>query len=285
MTAAFLSWATEPLGSPVVARAAGELVLLGVVSGTLGSWIVLWRLAYGAESLAHAMLPGLVGAALLGLPLVLGGLAGLLLAAVAIALVGRIPGLDAEVAVGVVVTALLGLGVLLGLAPATPTGLGGLLFGDVLGVGPGDLLQAAGLGIVCVAGLTVLHPTLAAVGFDRAQARALGRSSAAADIVLAVLLAAATLVAVQALGTLLVVAMLVGPAATARILTRRLGPMIALATLTAIAASLAGLYASYYARIPAGAAVTGAIVVTYLGALTASAARAAGRRRAAQVAG
>lgn len=264
--ATILHLLTEPLHSPVVARAAGELALLGVVSGVLGCWIVLWGLSYSAESLAHAMLPGLVLAALTGIPLLVGGAAGLLVAALAIALVGRTPVLDHDVAVAVVISTLLGLGVLLGLSPQTPAGLGSLLFGDVLAVGPLDLALAAGLGVVSLAVLGALHPTLAAVGFDRSAAVAGGRA-ATADVVLTVMLAAATLVAVQALGNLLVVAMLVGPAATARVLTRRLGPMMAVATLTAVAASLAGLYASYYARVAAGASVTAAIVVAYLLAL------------------
>jgi ABC-type Mn2+/Zn2+ transport system permease subunit len=264
--ATILHLLTEPLHSPVVARAAGELALLGVVSGVLGCWIVLWGLSYSAESLAHAMLPGLVLAALTGIPLLVGGAAGLLVAALAIALVGRTPVLDHDVAVAVVISTLLGLGVLLGLSPQTPAGLGSLLFGDVLAVGPLDLALAAGLGVVSLAVLGALHPTLAAVGFDRSAAVAGGRA-ATADVVLTVMLAAATLVAVQALGNLLVVAMLVGPAATARVLTRRLGPMMAVATLTAVAASLAGLYASYYARVAAGASVTAASVVAYLLAL------------------
>lgn len=284
MTAAatILHHVTEPLHSPVVARAAGELALLGVVSGVLGCWIVLWGLSYSAESLAHAMLPGLVLAALTGIPLLVGGAAGLLVAAVAIALVGRTPVLDHDVGVAVVISTLLGLGVLVGLAPQTPAGLGTLLFGDVLAVGPLDLVLAAGLGVVSLAVLGVLHPTLAAVGFDRAAVVGGGRA-AAADVVITVLLAAATLVAVQALGNLLVVATLVGPAATARVLTRRLVPMMAVATLTAVAASLAGLYVSYYARVAAGASVTAAIVVAYLLALLVRGLREA-PRGAAQVA-
>ena len=269
--ATILHLLTEPLGSPVVARAAGELALLGVVSGVLGSWIVLWGLSYSAESLAHAMFPGLVLAALTGIPLLLGGAAGLLVAALAIALVGRTPVLDRDVAVAVVISTLLGLGVLLGLSPRTPAGLGSLLFGDVLGVGPLDLTLAAALGAVSLTVLGVLHPRLTAIGFDRSAAVASGGSAASADVVLTVLLALATLVAVQALGNLLVVATLVGPAATARVLTRRLVPMMAVATGTAIVASLAGLYLSYYAGIAAGASVTAAIVAAYLAALLARA--------------
>ena len=264
-----IEWLLEPLREPIVARSLAELVLLGLISGTLGCWIVLAGRAYSAESLAHSMLPGLVGAALLGLPLVLGGAIGLAVGASLIALVGRIKVLSSEVAVSVVITSLFGAGVLLGLAPDTPAGLGGILFGDLLAVGFGDIALAAGYAAIVLAILFVLHQGLLATGFDRLNAKALGRSPAPLDLVLALLLAGATLVAVQALGNLLVVAMLIGPAASARLLTRRIGPMMLTAVAIAWVASLVGLYASYHAELAAGAAVTCALVLAFVAALLA----------------
>lgn len=261
---AVLHWLTDPLGSQLIVRAVAELALLGIVSGALGCWLIFSGLSYSAESLAHGMFPGLVVAALLGVPLVVGGAAGLLVAALAIAAVGRVPRLDGEVAVAVVISTLFGLGVLLGLAPATPAGLGDLLFGNVLGATDADLVLAGVLGIVVTGTLAVLHPTMLAVGFDRRGAAALGHSAGAVDVVLGVLLAAATLVAVSALGNLLVVAILVAPAATARLLTHRMRTMMVLATGIAVAASIAGLYASYYADIAAGAAVTATLAGGFL---------------------
>ena len=262
-----IEWLLEPLREPIVARSLAELVLLGLISGTLGCWIVLAGRAYSAESLAHSMLPGLVGAALLGLPLVLGGAIGLAVGASLIALVGRIKVLSSEIAVSVVITSLFGAGVLLGLAPTTPAGLGGILFGDLLAVGFGDIALAAGYAAIVLAILFVLHEGLLATGFDRLNAKALGRSPAPLDLVLALLLAGATLVAVQALGNLLVVAMLIGPAASARLLTRRIGPMMLTAVAIAWVASLVGLYASYHAELAAGAAVTCALVLAFVVAL------------------
>lgn len=262
-----IEWLLEPLSEPIVARSLAELALLGIISGTLGCWIVLAGRAYSAESLAHSMLPGLVGAALLGLPLVLGGAIGLAVGASLIALVGRIKVLSSEIAVSVVITSLFGAGVLLGLAPTTPAGLGGILFGDLLAVGFGDIALAAGYAAIVLAILFVLHEGLLATGFDRLNAKALGRSPAPLDLVLALLLAGATLVAVQALGNLLVVAMLIGPAASARLLTRRIGPMMLTAVAIAWVASLAGLYASYHAELAAGAAVTCALVLAFVVAL------------------
>src|SRR3954468_20813667 len=216
----------DPWSDPLTRRAFAEVVLLGIAGGALGCWVIAYRLSYSAESLAHALLPGLVVAALVGAPLLVGGAAGLVVAALAIALAGRTPVIGHDTAVAVVVTPLLGLGALLALSPDTPAGLQSLLFGDVLGVSDADLALAAGLALLVVIALRVLHPRLLAVGFDRTSAGALGVAPGPVDVALGLLLAAALLVAVQGLGNLLVVAVLVAPASAARLLTSRMGTML-----------------------------------------------------------
>src|SRR5437660_4886838 len=123
-------------------RALIELLLLSVSAGTLGCWIVFYGASYSAESLPHAMFPGLVLAALTGIPLVLGGALGLLVAGIAVAVAGRIPAIGRDTAVAVVVTAFFGLGVLLALSPSSPAGVQTLLFGDILAVSSTDVLTA-----------------------------------------------------------------------------------------------------------------------------------------------
>jgi ABC-type Mn2+/Zn2+ transport system permease subunit len=254
----------EPWSDGIMRRALAEVVLLALVGGTLGCWIVLQDLAYGAESLAHGMLPGLVLAALTGVPLLLGGAAGIVVAGAGIALAGRVELVGRDSAIAVVVTSLFGLGALLALAPATPAGIQALLFGDVLGTSPTDLAVGAALAAVVLGALWLAHWRLLAVGFDRASARAAGARPSLADALLLVLLAIAVLVAVQGLGNLLVVAVLVAPAAIARRLTRRLPQAMALAVLVGTVAGIAGLYLSYYANIAAGAAIAGTLVTSYL---------------------
>ena len=261
-----IGWLADPFGDPIVRRAALEVVLLGVTGGLLGCWIVFYELAYSAESLAHALFPGLVGAALLGVPIIVGGAAGIVVAALAVALAGRVPGVGRDNATAVVVTTLFGTGALLALSRATPPGLGELLFGDVLGVSDGDLIAAAALAVAVVAALTLLHRRLLAVAFDRSSARALGAAPALVDAALLVLLAAAILVAVQGLGNLLVVSVLVGPAATARLLTERIAPMMAWSVALAIVAGIGGLLFSYHADTAAGASIALATVVLWVAA-------------------
>ena len=245
-------------------RALLELVLVGVVGGVLGCWIVLYELSYSAESLAHSLFPGLVLAALLGFPLVLGGAIGVLAAAAAVALAARVPGIERDTSVAVVITSLFGLGVLLALTPATPPGLENLLFGDLLGVSRADLVTAGALTGAVLLALVLLHRQLLAVGFDRTTARALGGRPLLTDLSLLALIAAATLIAVRGLGNLLVVAVLVAPAATARLLTRRFVPMMALAAVLAVACGIGGLYLSYYTGTAGGASVAGLYVLAYL---------------------
>ena len=254
----------EPLREPSMQRAIAEMTLLALAGGALGCWVVLYEVSYAAESLAHSLFPGLVLAAIAGAPLLLGATPAVVLAALAIALAARVPGVSRETGVAVVVTTMFGLGVLLALSPASPPGVQTLLFGDILGPSDADLVAAAALVVVLAAALAVLHWRLLASGFDRGAARALGVSPALADAALLVLLGAAIVVAVQGLGNLLVVAVFVGPAATARNLTARLGPMIAVASAVAVLAGLAGLYLSYYAGTAGGASVALAILAAYL---------------------
>lgn len=264
MLAAVLDALTDPFSQELMRRALLEVLLLAAVGGTLGCWVVLGGLSYGAESLAHGMFPGLVLAALAGVPLLLGGAAGILVAALAIALATRMERVGRDDAVAVAVTTLFGLGALLALSSEAPVGIQGLLFGDVLGTSRGDLLAGAALVAVVLLALWAGHDRLLAVGFDRDGTRALGVAPVAVDALLLTLLALAVLVAVQGLGNLLVVAVLVAPAAAARLLTRRLAPMMALAVALGAIAGIGGLYLSYYARVAAGASIAGLLVAAWL---------------------
>lgn len=258
---------TEPFEQAIGQRAGAELVVLGLVCGPLGVWISLYRRSYAAESIAHAALPGLVAAALIGLPLALGAAAGLLAAALAIALAGRVRNLGGDAAVAVVVTGLIGLGALLALSPDVPPRLAALLFGDPLAVSAGDLALsgalAAGVGLT----LAVAHRRLALAGFDPGAAPSLGAQPGRAGTLLLIVIALTTLVAVEALGNLLVVALLIAPGATALRLCARLGPALALAAALAVAEGLAGLYVSHHLELAAGGSIALVAVAVFALAL------------------
>lgn len=261
------SFLTDPLADPLVRRAAVEVALISIAAGALGCWIVHFELAYAAESVAHCMLPGLVMAALAGLPLLAGGAAGLALGVLAIATAARAPGISRDTAVAIAVTTLFGLGALLALGAETPPNLQASLFGDVLAVSTGELIVAAALVAITVLALSLAHARLLATGFDAAGAAAIGVRVGLVEAILLGLLAIATLVAVQGLGNLLAVGALVGPAAVARMLWHRMAPMMMGAAAIAVASGFAGLYASFHLQLAAGASIAGATVVVCMIAL------------------
>jgi ABC-type Mn2+/Zn2+ transport system permease subunit len=247
--------------------ALAELALLAIAAAGVGCWIVLYGLSYAAESLSHAILPGLVAASLLGLPLLLGGAAGALVAAAAIAAAGAFRRVDRDVGIAAVVTTAFGAGVLLALSPDTPRGLGGLLFGDALAVAPEDVAVTALVVAVTVALLALLHRRLLAVGFDRGAAAMIGARPRATELALLACIAAAVIIGAQALGTLLVVAILVAPAATARLVAHRLPAMFAVALGVALVAGIAGIELSYNAGTAAGASIALCLVAAYVAAV------------------
>ena len=242
-------------------RAFAEVALLAIAGGALGCWVIFYNLSYSAESLSHALLPGLVVAALTGLPLLLGGAAGLLVAATCVALAGSVATVGRDTAVAVVVTGLFGLGVLLALSPDTPAGLGNLLFGDPLGVSDGDLVLGA---TARARRRRVAEP--AAPPARRSSPSTVATRPAWAstplpiDVALLTLLAVVLLVAVQGLGNLLVIALLVAPASAARLVAKRMPAMLVAGAGIAVVAGAGGLYLSYYAGTAAGASIASVLI-------------------------
>lgn len=263
----------DPLSFGTTSRALVEMTILGIAGGVLGCWVVLFRLSYGAESLAHGMLPGLVLAGIIGIPLLAGGAFGIVLAGILVAIASRMHRSDPDTSIAVVVTTLFGAGILIALSPAAPAGVGELLFGNLLGTGWTEIIVSAIATLLVLVVLGLFHFRLLAVGFDGDSAGFAGVPGRTVNLVLLVLVAATILVSVQALGTLLVAALLVGPAATARLLTRRIGPMIVTSAFLATLAGLAGLYASFHLKTAAGASIVVFILLFFLTAAALGAAR------------
>ncbi|HEX6652467.1 MAG TPA: metal ABC transporter permease [Thermoleophilaceae bacterium] len=271
----------DPLRSGIDRRALLELAMVGSLCGALGFWIVTERLAYGAESLSHGLLPGLVLASLAGAPLLLGAAGGALVAAALIAFASRDPRVGADTGTAIAVTGLVGLGALLALAPDAPQRLEELLFGDPLGVTDGDLVAAALLLVLGGTALAALHRPLSSVAFDPAGAAAAGIRPGLTRLALLVLLAAAVAVAVQGLGALLVLAVLIGPPVAVR--ARATSPARAMVAGAAVAvvASVVGMEVSFHAHTAAGASVALALCAAAAlgGALRPSPRAARGRAR------
>lgn len=255
---------TELVTDPLLRRALLETVVLGLACGPLGVWILHERRAFAAESLSHAMLPGLVLAALAGAPLLLGALGGIVAAAVLVAIAARDRRVGGDTAVAIVVTALFGLGVVLALRPEVPPRLAELLFGDPLGATGGDLLVAVLLcgGVLLFLALGERDLRLAA--FDPQAAPSLGVRPGAVMLRLLVVLAVTIAAAAQGLGSLLLVAMLLAPAAAAIRASDRLGIQLRLAAALGAVSAVVGLEASRSLDVAAGPAIALAACVAYV---------------------
>ena len=245
----------DPWRSGIDRRAMLEVVMLGGFCGALSFWVVGFRLSYPAESLGHGLLPGLVIAALAGLPLLLGAAASVAVAALAIWVAGRDERIGADTATAVAVTGLFGLGALLALAPETPARLEELLFGDPLSVGDSDLAAAAALALIGGAALAALHRPLCAAAFDSSGAAPGGPAAGRVRLALLALMATALAVAVQGLGSLLVLAVLVAPAVAVHRHVTRPGAAVLAGAAVAALAGIAGIYASHHLGSAAGASV------------------------------
>ena len=245
----------DPLRSGIDRRALLELAMVGGFCGALGFWVVTERLAYSAESLSHGLLPGLVLAALAGAPLLLGAAGGALVAAALIAFAARDARIGPDAGTAVAVTGLVGLGALLALAPDSPQRLEELLFGDPLGVTDGDLVAAAALLTLGGTALACLYRPLSAVAFDAPGAAAAGLRPSLMRLVLLVLIAAAVAVAVQGLGALLVLAVLIGPPLAVMPHARTPARAMLGGAAVAVVAGIVGIGVSFHAHSAAGATV------------------------------
>jgi ABC-type Mn2+/Zn2+ transport system permease subunit len=261
-------------------RALLELALLAIPAGALGAFVVLRGLAFTTHALGIGAFPGAVVAYGIGVSAFGGGLVAALVLALALVLLQRRRELDAAAATGLLLAGALALGSLLvsnvfAAGPQVDT----LLFGSLFGVGRDDIVRTAVVAAAALAGFVLLGRPWLVVAFDREQAPALGFRPAPFDAALFLLLAAAVVAAVDAVGSLLVSAMLVVPALAARLLARRLVPLAVLGGTLALVAGAVGLWLAYRLDAPPGATVAAVAAALFVAASAANGLRAAAAAR------
>jgi ABC-type Mn2+/Zn2+ transport system permease subunit len=266
-----IDWLTEPFTYEFMQRALAASLIVGVVCSVIGCFVVLRAMAFLGDALAHAILPGVAVAYLLGADLLVGALVAAVAVAVGIGLFSRRGGLKEDTAIGILFAAALALGVvLISTVRSYATDLTHILFGDVLGVTAGDLWVTGLLALIVLAVLLAFFKEFQLASFDPVLAHMLGKRPEALRFAMLILLALTIVVSLQTVGVGLVAAMLVTPAATAFLLTRRLATMMAVAAAIGAAAAVVGLYVSYYLDVASGAAVvlvaTAAFLVAYVAA-------------------
>jgi manganese/iron transport system permease protein len=246
----------QPLQYAFVQRALLAAVLVALVCASVGVFVVLRGLAFLGDAIAHAAFPGVVIAFLMKINIVIGGSIAAVASALAIGAVARRSGLKEDTAIGVVFSGMFAVGIVLFSSIRTYTGdLLGILFGDVLGVAADQLVLAAITAAVVLVGLWIIWRQLVFVSFDPIGAAAAGLNTLRYDTLLLGLIGLAIAVSVQIVGVVLVVAMLVTPAATARLLAQDLRALVIGALVVAVVSSIAGIWLSYYVNAASGGTI------------------------------
>ncbi len=246
----------DQLSSPLFRRALAEACLVGALCGAVGVHVLLRRLPFFTLALSHATLPGVVVASILGVSLYVGGLAGAGALVLAVAAVGSARRLDRATATGVALSGAFAAGVLLQSArPSADKDLSAFLVGDVLTVSTADLAVTVSVGVLVVAALTLLHKELVFTAFDPGGAAGAGYRLVAVELVVLGLIGVTVVTSIPAVGTILVVALLVTVPLAARQWCERIAPTMALAAVLGAVAGVLGMAASAQWRIAAGAAI------------------------------
>lgn len=253
-----MTWLLEPLTYDFFVRALAVTTVSAVVCAVLSCWLVLVGWALMGDAVSHAVLPGVVLAYVLGAPFAIGAL---VLALLAVALIGGLRDtsrLKEDTAIGIVFTTLFALGLVLVSLVPSQTDLTHILFGNLLGVSAADMLQVLVLAALAVAVLVVKRRDLTLFAFDPTHAFAIGISPRRLSALLLGVLAVTTVMALQAVGVILVVALLIIPGATAYLLTDRFSRMLVIAPVVAGVSAVVGIFVSFYLDASPG----GVVVVT-----------------------
>jgi ABC-type Mn2+/Zn2+ transport system permease subunit len=251
-----IAFFVDPMTYGFMQRGLAAAVLIGIVCAVMGVFVVLKGLAFIGDAVSHAAFPGLVVAYIIGAPLYIGGAIAAVATALAIGLVTRRTRLRFDTSVGVLFAGTFAFGVMLfSTIKGYVTDLLGYLLGNVLGIGVGDLVQVAILGAVVLAIVLVVRKELLFATFDPLGAAASGLPVARLEYLLLALLGVTIVVSIQAVGIIMVVAMLVTPAATAQLLVIRFGRMMVVSVVLAAVSAVAGLYMSFYLNLASGASI------------------------------
>lgn len=264
-----LDFLLAPLQYAFMVRGLLAAIIVGIVCAVLGTYVVLRGMAFFGDALAHAVLPGVAIGYLLGGgargPVFWWAMATALVSAFGIGAVSRSAKVKQDTAIGIIFAGMFALGVtLISLVRNYTADLTHFLFGDILGVGTSDLVLTASFGVVILLVIFLFYKEFLVISFDPVLAATLRLPIRWLEYLLISLIAMAIVVSLQTVGVTLMVAMLITPAATASLLTRRLPRMMAIAAGIAVFSGITGLYLSYYLNIASGAAIVLTCTVVFL---------------------
>ncbi|MFJ4220110.1 zinc ABC transporter permease AztB [Curtobacterium luteum] len=258
-----MTWLTDPFSVDFMLRALFGGTLAAALCAVVGTWVLVRGMAFLGEALAHGMLPGVAVATLTGFPAVLGAAASAAVMVLGVGALRRRARLSYDASIGLLFVGMLALGVIVvSSSRSFATDVTAILFGDVLAVTTADLLGLVAAAAVALGTAICFHRPFTATAFDARKAATLGLRPRLAEVVLVALVTLAVVASYRAVGTLLVVGLLLAPAAAARAWTRSVGATMLLGAGIGTAAVLAGLLVSWHLGTAAGASIA---VVAVLG--------------------
>lgn len=244
-------------------------ILVAVLCAVAGTFVVLRGLAFIGDALAHGVLPGVAGALLLGAPGIIGAAVGSAVMIIGVSFVTSRSGLSSDTAIGLLFVGMLALGVIIVSRSNSFNGdIVRILFGEILGIRPANILLLAIATVVVVAGVAMLYRPFLLLSFDPEQADVSGFPSRRYHAIMLAMVATTVVVSFQAVGTLLVFGMLIAPAGAGALLARRVGAMIAWAIGIGAVSVYVGLLLSYHYDFSAGATVVFVTVCAFFVVLT-----------------
>ncbi len=248
-------WIVEPFQYPFMVNALLASLLIAGTCGVIGSYVVLRRLAFIGDALAHTALPGVVVAYVYGWSLVSGALAAGILTAFGISWMTKKSSLREDTAIGVIFTAMFALGIMLMSKLQSFRDLSHILFGNILGVQSQELWLMSGVALVVLICLVLFHKELELTSFDGLHAEVIGIHSDRLRTMLLVLLAFTIVTSIQVVGVVLTSALLVTPAAAASFIATDLRRMMVAAAVIGAISAFIGLLISYHFAVATGAAI------------------------------
>ena len=258
-----VDWLIEPLSYGFVVRGLAAGLLAGAACAVLSAFVVWRGMAFVGDAMAHAILPGIVVAFMLGISLFAGALVAAVLAAVGIGLVSRGGALKEDSAIGVVFTGFFALGIVLISRAASYQDLSHILFGDILGVTRGELIAMAVVVALVIAAVGLFYKELLVASFDPSHSVTIGLSPDLVRYGLLLLVAITVVAAIQTVGVVLVLALLVTPAAAASLVAKRLPVIMGIGMAFATISACVGFYVSYYFDVASGATIVLSLSVIF----------------------
>jgi manganese/iron transport system permease protein len=251
-----MNWFFEPLGNSIILSALLASAMVSVVCAVVGTYVVLRGIAFIGDAISHAAFPGVVVAYMLGIPFYIGAAVAAVGTALAIGFVTKRAGLRQDTTIGVLFAGTFAFGVFLfSSIQGYVADLFSFLFGNVLAISTTDLVALVVLGAGVVITVAALWKELLYATFDPLGAAASGINVGALEYLFLALVALTIVVSLQAVGIILVVAMLVTPAATAQLLTVRFTRTMVYAAIIGVLSAAIGLYASYWLDVASGASI------------------------------